>query len=85
MTTDRYGTDAQGNRIDRGELFGRPIAPGDELAIFFHVGGYLIRRRIIRTDLRLARDDNDIASGPIPIKIEGHSGVLLQMRQSFGI
>jgi len=61
MTTNGDGKDAQGNRIDRCEIFWRCIAPGDEITIFFHVGGQLIGGGISGTHLRLASDNDDIA------------------------
>src|SRR6266480_5755794 len=85
MTPYPPGFHAQGNGIDRRKFLRRVITPGDEIAIFFNVSGQLVRGRISSAHLRHTSKDDDIASGPIPIKIEGDPGVLLQMLQAFGI
>src|SRR5712691_9640176 len=85
MATDRNGMDTQSDRINCCEFLWCSIKPGDELTIFFHVGGQLIGRGIIGTHLRLACDDDDITARAFPIKIEGYPGVLLQMCQTFGV
>src|SRR5579884_2393595 len=85
MTADRTGMDTQGYRIDCCELCRGRIEPIYEIPVFFHVSGQLIRRRIVRTDLCLTGENNNIAAIPIPIKVKGNSGVLLDMCQAFGI
>src|SRR5947209_18230331 len=79
------GYDTQGNRIDRGKILRCIITPGDEIAIFFNISRQLIRGRISGAHLRHTSEDDDIASRPIPIKIEADPGVPLQMLQAFGI
>src|SRR6266699_4291125 len=85
MTSKRNRADTQSDRILRCEICWCPKTPGDEITIFFHVGGQLIRWTIIRTHLCLPGEDNDITTFPIPIKIECDPGVLLQMCVAFGI
>src|SRR5437763_10349737 len=85
MTSKRERADTQRDRILRCEIFWCPKTSGDEITIFFHVGGQPIRWRIIRTHVCLPGDDDDITSLPIPIKIECDLGVLLYMREAFGI
>src|SRR5260370_13288438 len=85
MTPQCSGMDAQGNRIDGGELFWCPKASSNEPTVFFHIGRQLIRRRVVGTDLCLASDDDDISTRPVPIKMKGCSGVLVYMLQAFGI
>src|SRR5436305_7381828 len=85
MTPYPPGLHAQGNRIDRRKSLRRIITPGDEIAIFFNVSRQLVRGRISGAHLRHTSEDDDIASGPIPIKIEGDPGVPLHMLQAFGI
>src|SRR5437763_17140257 len=85
MTANTCGTYAQSNRINRCKILWRRITPGDEIAVFFHVGGEPISGRIIRAQLHLASNNDDISSRPISIEIESHSGIPLQMHQAFGI
>src|SRR5437867_1842171 len=85
MTSKHNRVDTERDRILRCEICWCPKTPGDEITIFFHVGGQMIRWRIIRTHSCLPNDDDDITSLPIPIKIECDPGVLLHMRQAFGI
>src|SRR5258706_1948738 len=85
MTSNRDGANTQCNRIDRGEFFRRLITRSNEITIFFHVSGQLVRGRNIRTHLCLAGDDDNIAPEPIAIKIESYPGILLHMREASGI
>jgi hypothetical protein len=85
MTTYPPGLHAQGNRIDRRKFLRRVITPGDEIAIFFNISRQLVRGRISSAHLRYTSEDDDIASGPIPIKIEGDPRIPFDMLQAFGI
>ena len=85
MTPYPFRHDTQGNRIDRRKILRRVISSGDEIAVFFNVSGQLVRGRIGVAYLRFTSEDDDIASRPIPIKIEGDPGILFDMLQAFGI
>lgn len=85
MTRYPPGLHVQGNRIDRHKFLRRVITPGDEIAIVFNRSRQLVRGRISGAHLCYSSEDDDIASGPIPIKIEGDPGIPFDMLQAFGI
>ncbi len=84
VPTDGEGKNTQGNRVERSEVFWRPKAASDEIAIFLYIGRQLVGRKFIRAEPRLPSKDDDIATGAIAVKIEGHTRVLLQMLQAPG-
>lgn len=85
MTTNGNGADAQRHRVHLCEPFGRLKAPGNEITILFHVDGQSIRRWIVRTQLCLAYNDDNISPLSIAIQIESHSRVSLDVRLAFRV
>lgn len=85
MPANRKGANPQRHRIQFCEVFWRPKTPDDEIAIFFHVDGQLIRSGIIRAQSRLTGNDDNISPSSVAIQIESNARVLRDMRQPFRI
>ncbi len=85
MTANGKRPNTQSDRINRSELFWCLIARSNQIAIFFSISMQLICRRIIRTHICLSRDDDDISTHPIPVKVESHTSILSKVLKAFRI
>jgi hypothetical protein len=83
-SAQRENTDAQGDGILYREVLCGREAPGDEVLIFRHEKRMLIGGWIIRTEMCLACEHDDVAASAITVEVERDPRMLLQMLVAFG-
>src|SRR5579875_138383 len=79
------GKHAQGNRIAGSEVFRRPEAARNEIAIFLDVALDLVGGQFVRAKVGLTRENDNIATGAVAIKVERDTRIVLQVLQAFRV